>query len=64
MAKNNTVLTGFHAVSARLKKDPSTIEAVYADPNRRDARMKQILEQLAKAGVRVMKADLIKDWWL
>ena len=57
MAKNDTVLTGFHAVSARLKKDPSTIEAVYADPNRRDARMKQILEQLAKAGVRVMKAD-------
>lgn len=57
MAKNSVVLTGFHAVGARLRKDPSTIEAVYADPTRKDARMKQMIEHLSQAGVRVMKAD-------
>ncbi len=57
MAKNNVVLTGFHAVSARLKKDPSTIEAVYADLTRKDARMMRMLDALGKAGIRVMKAD-------
>lgn len=57
MAKNETVLAGFHAISARLKKDPSSIRLVYADPNRRDHRMMKILEDLQRAGVRVMKAD-------
>lgn len=57
MAKNETILAGFHAISARLKKDPASIRLVYADPNRKDHRMMKILDDLQRAGVRVMKAD-------
>lgn len=57
MAKNDTVLAGFHAVTARLKKDPASIRAVYVDASRRDQRMKTLLESLREAGVRVMQAD-------
>ena len=51
------VLAGFHAVAARLKLDPESIQQVYVDPERRDKRMREMREKLFAAGVRVMNAD-------
>jgi 23S rRNA (guanosine2251-2'-O)-methyltransferase len=50
-------LAGFHAVTARLRNAPQTIESLYYDPNRRDARMKQLLERAQQAGVRPIAAE-------
>ncbi len=55
--RGGAVLAGFHAVSARLKLDPSSVELVYVDPNRRDKRMREMREKLIAAGIRVMNAD-------
>ncbi|HAB82524.1 MAG TPA: 23S rRNA (guanosine(2251)-2'-O)-methyltransferase RlmB [Sutterella wadsworthensis] len=51
------MLAGFHAVAARLKLDPESIQQVYVDPERRDKRMREMREKLFAAGVRVMNAD-------
>ena len=51
------VLFGFHAVGVRLKTAPASVIEVYADPTRRDARMKQFLNRAAEVGVRVIEAD-------
>lgn len=51
------VLFGFHAVGVRLKTAPASVVEVYADPARRDARMKQFLQRATEAGVRVIEAD-------
>ena len=51
------VLFGFHAVGVRLKTAPASIVELYADPTRRDARMKQFLNRAAAAGLRVIEAD-------
>ena len=51
------VLFGFHAVGVRLKTAPASVIEVYADPTRRDARMKQFLSRAAETGVRVIEAD-------
>ena len=56
MAKN-IVLAGFHAVGARLRKDPDSLVSVYVDRERRDKRMVEMRKQLEEAGVRVMLAD-------
>lgn len=55
--QKNIVLAGFHAIGARLNKDPSTIRTVYVDPSRRDNRMRDMRAKLEAAGVRVMHAD-------
>ena len=54
------VLFGFHAVGVRLKTAPATVIEIYADPTRRDARMKQFLARAAEAGVRVIEADSVR----
>ncbi len=51
------VLFGFHAVGVRLKTAPQSIVEIYADPTRRDARMRQFLEKANEAGARVIEAD-------
>ena len=51
------VLFGFHAVGVRLKTAPQSIVEIYADPTRRDARMRQFLEKANEAGTRVIEAD-------
>ena len=56
MAKN-IVLAGFHAVGARLRKDPDSLVSVYVDRERRDKRMVEMRKLLEEAGVRVMLAD-------
>lgn len=51
------VLAGFHAVTARLRHAPDSIEALYVDADRRDRRMQQLLDRAEAAGVRVTAAD-------
>lgn len=58
LTTKTVVLAGFHAVGARLRLDPSSIDVVYIDPERRDKRMREMREKLMAAGVRVMNADV------
>jgi 23S rRNA (guanosine2251-2'-O)-methyltransferase len=51
------VLFGFHAVGVRLKTAPQSILEIYADPARKDARMRQFLARAGETGVRVVEAD-------
>ena len=51
------VLFGFHAVGVRLKTAPRSIVEIYFEPTRRDARMRQFLEKVQEAGVRLIEAD-------
>lgn len=53
----STVLAGFHAVGARLRARPESVEVVYHDLQRRDARMQQLLARASEAGVRCVGAD-------
>jgi 23S rRNA (guanosine2251-2'-O)-methyltransferase len=51
------ILAGFHAVGARLRTDPASVEIIYFDAQRRDARMQQLLARAAAAAVRCVAAD-------
>jgi len=51
------VLFGFHAVGVRLKTAPGSIIEIYADPARKDARMRQFLDRVHEAGARLIEAD-------
>ena len=51
------VLFGFHAVGVRLKTAPRSIVEIYFEPTRRDARMRQFLDKVQEAGVRLIEAD-------
>jgi len=51
------ILAGFHAIGARLRSDPGSIEVLYFDANRHDARMRQILARAAAASVRCVAAQ-------
>jgi len=53
-------LFGFHALGVRLKTDPKSIIEIYADPSRRDARMRQFVERVQEAGVRLLEADGVR----
>lgn len=46
-------LLGFHAVRARLRAAPETLREVWVDRDRRDARVKALLAELAIAQVKV-----------
>jgi 23S rRNA (guanosine2251-2'-O)-methyltransferase len=54
------VLFGFHAVGVRIKTAPASVVEVYADPSRKDARMRQFLTRVQEAGVRVIEADSLR----
>ncbi|MRD48082.1 23S rRNA (guanosine(2251)-2'-O)-methyltransferase RlmB [Caenimonas koreensis] len=54
------VLFGFHAVGVRLKTAPASIIEIYADPTRRDARMRQFLDRAHEAGARIIDADGVR----
>jgi 23S rRNA (guanosine2251-2'-O)-methyltransferase len=51
------IVAGFHAVTARLRHAPDSIEALYVDGARRDGRMQQLLERAQAAGLRVTVSD-------
>lgn len=48
-----TTLYGFHAVLARAKQAPESIEEVLIEQSRKDKRMQQAIEKLQKAGVKL-----------
>jgi len=54
---NPKVLFGFHAVGVRLKTAPKSIVEIYFEPTRRDARMRQFIDRVNEAGVRLIEAD-------
>jgi 23S rRNA (guanosine2251-2'-O)-methyltransferase len=58
------VLYGFHAVTARLRHDASTVEEVFYDATRRDRRMQEFLQTAKEAGVRLIAADETRLWGL
>ena len=51
------VLFGFHAVGVRLKTAPASVMEVFFDPARRDARMRQFIDKVNEAGVRLTETD-------
>jgi 23S rRNA (guanosine2251-2'-O)-methyltransferase len=51
------IVAGFHAVTARLRHAPESIEALYVDGGRRDGRMQQLLDRAEAAGARVTVSD-------
>lgn len=51
------LLAGFHAVNARLRHAPDSIEVLYVDGERHDARMNQLLERAEQARVRIVAVD-------
>lgn len=57
MAHAPKFLFGFHAVGVRLKTAPQSIEEIYFEATRRDARMRQFLERAAEARIRLIEAD-------
>ncbi len=52
-----TQLFGIHAVQAALEYSPQKIQRVLVDENRLDARLKQVLDELAALGLKPEKAD-------
>lgn len=44
---------GFHAVGARLKINPESVQVLYVDRNRIDMRMRQTMELAQRAGVKI-----------
>ena len=57
MASTPKFLFGFHAVGVRLKTAPQSIEEIYFEATRRDARMRQFLDRAREAHVRLIEAD-------
>jgi 23S rRNA (guanosine2251-2'-O)-methyltransferase len=54
---NKRVLAGFHAVGARLRHAPASIETIYVDERRRDGRMVDLQQRAKSLGVRVALID-------
>ena len=51
------LIYGFHAVIARLRSHPASVEEIYTDPQRQDARMRDLLEQAGKLNIRVIQLE-------
>jgi 23S rRNA (guanosine2251-2'-O)-methyltransferase len=51
-------LTGFHAVTARLRQRPETVTEIYIDAVRSDARVKDLRELAKRLNVRVIPVDM------
>ena len=51
------VLFGFHAVTVRLKTAPKSITEIHVDATRRDQRMRQFVERVKEANVRIVDSD-------
>lgn len=51
------MIFGFHAVTARLRHEASSVDEIYVDTARHDQRMKDLLKAAAAVKVRVIQAD-------
>ncbi|PSB92275.1 23S rRNA (guanosine(2251)-2'-O)-methyltransferase RlmB [Candidatus Pandoraea novymonadis] len=52
------LLFGFHAVTARLRHDASSVKEIFYDPMRRDRRMTEFLKYAESVKVRLIQADM------
>ena len=53
----NANLFGIHAIQAALDYSPQKIQQIWVDGQRQDARLTQLLEELAKRGIKPEKTD-------
>ena len=51
------ILTGFHAVTSRLRQRPDSVSEIYMDAERADARAKDLRELAKRLDVRVIPVD-------
>jgi len=51
-------LTGFHAVTSRLRQKPETIKEIYVDAERKDARAKDLRDLAKRLNIRVISVDM------
>ncbi len=51
------IIFGFHAVTARLRHEASSVEEIYVDASRGDRRMQDLLHAAKAAGVRLIPMD-------
>lgn len=51
------ILYGFHAVLARVKTAPSSVDEVLFDQQRKDKRMQQFVDKVQAAGVKILAVD-------
>jgi 23S rRNA (guanosine2251-2'-O)-methyltransferase len=50
-------LHGFHAISARLRHDASSIKELYVDAGRHDARLRSLIARASETGIRTIPVD-------
>ena len=53
----NKMIFGFHAVTSRLRHEAQSVEEIFVDAERNDARMKALIANAKEAGVRVMPVE-------
>lgn len=53
----NKMIFGFHAVTARIRHEASSVEEIYIDAERHDRRMQELLRAAKSANVRIIHAD-------
>lgn len=51
------IIFGFHAVTARIRHEASTVEEIYVDASRHDRRMGELLRAAKEANVRIIQTD-------
>ncbi len=51
------IIFGFHAVTARLRHDASSVEEIYIDSARHDRRMQELVRAAEAVNVRIIQAD-------
>lgn len=51
------LIFGFHAVTARLRHDPSSVDEIYVDAGRHDRRMQDLIRAAEAAKVRIIQAE-------
>ncbi len=56
----NKFIFGFHAVTARLRHEASSVEEIYVDSGRQDRRMQELVSAAKAAGVRVIPVDELR----
>jgi 23S rRNA (guanosine2251-2'-O)-methyltransferase len=53
----NKMIFGFHAVTARIRHEASSVEEIYIDASRHDRRMQELIRAAQAANVRVIPSD-------
>ncbi len=51
------ILTGFHAVTSRLRQKPETVREIYVDAERKDGRAKDLRDLAQRVNVRIIAVD-------